>query len=274
MSEPTQQDHISKKKVLYTMAGMDAVTVRKDVPYRTTDAGKVTMDVYAPAEWKDGVGTAAVIVVTGFSDVGAQKMLGSTFKQMASYVSWARLIAASGLVAVTYTNHDAGDVDDVLAYVRGHAAALGIDENRIGLWSCSGHAPTALSLLMAGGNDLRCAALCYPYTMDLDGSTAVAAAAGQFRFADACAGRSVEDVSPAIPLFIARAGQEQMPGLNYALDRFVAKALARNLPLTVVNHPAGPHAFDLFHDSDTTREIIQQLLRFLRFHLHEGLTVP
>ena len=95
----------------------------------------------------------------------------------------------------------------------------------------------------------------------------IAGAAKQFGFANACAGRSVEDVSATIPLFVARAGQEQMPGLNPALDRFVANALARNLPLTLVNHADGPHAFDLFHDSDTTREIIRQVLGFLRFHL-------
>ena len=267
MSQQTQPEHISKKRVLYTMPGMDAVIVRKDVPYRTTDAGELTMDVYSPAESNAAARTAAVIIVTGFSDVGARTMLGCTFKEMASFVSWARLIAASGLVAVTYTNREAGDVDAVLAYVREHAAALGIDESRTGVWSCSGHAPTALSLLLAGANDLKCAAFCYPYTMDLDGSTAGAAAAKQFRFADACAGRSVEDMSSAVPLFIARAGQEQMPGLNPALDRFVAKALARNLPLTVVNHAAAPHAFDIAENSDTTREIIKQALRFLRFHL-------
>jgi hypothetical protein len=37
--------------------------------------------------------------------------------------------------------------------------------------------------------------------------------------------------------------------------------------VTVVNHAGAPHAFDLVHDSDATREIIRQLLRFLQFHL-------
>jgi len=51
------------------------------------------------------------------------------------------------------------------------------------------------------------------------------------------------------------------------MDRFMADALARNLPLTMVNHAEAPHAFDLVHDSELTREIIRQLLRFLQFHL-------
>ena len=71
----------------------------------------------------------------------------------------------------------------------------------------------------------------------------------------------------AAPLFVARAGQDESPHLNEALDRFVADALARDLAVTVVNHAGAPHAFDLVHDSDATREIIRQLLRFLQFHL-------
>ena len=269
MTQDAQQDHISRKNVLYTMPETDAVTVRRDVAYRAIDSGPLTMDLYRPSDSRAGARAPAVVVVTGFSDAGAQKMLGCNFKEMESYVGWGRLIAASGLVAVTYTNREpTTDVRSVLEYVRQNAATLGIDENRIGVWSCSGHAPTALSLLMQGGQDcLKCAALCYPYTLDLDGSTLVADAAKQWRFANACAGHSVDDLSRETALFIARAGRDEMPGLNDALDRFVGKALARNLPVTVVNHAAAPHAFDLFHDSVTTREIIKSMLRFLKVHL-------
>ena len=58
-----------------------------------------------------------------------------------------------------------------------------------------------------------------------------------------------------------------MPGLNQALDDFVLKALTRNLPVTLVNHPGGPHAFDLFDDTRTSRDIVKQVLAFLQFHL-------
>ena len=58
-----------------------------------------------------------------------------------------------------------------------------------------------------------------------------------------------------------------MPGLNQALDDFVHEALTRNLPVTVVNHSDGPHAFDLFDDSEISREIIRRILQFMQFHL-------
>jgi acetyl esterase/lipase len=68
-------------------------------------------------------------------------------------------------------------------------------------------------------------------------------------------------------MFIARAGRDEMPHLNDSIDRFVEKALEANLPITLVNHPEGPHAFDLFDDSEASRNVIEQLLGFLRLHL-------
>jgi hypothetical protein len=114
---------------------------------------------------------------------------------------------------------------------------------------------------------LKCAVLCYPYTLDLDGSTQVADAVKLFRFVNPSAGKSVSDLPPDLPLFIARAGRDEMPGLNESLDRFLFSALSCNLPITFVNHPVAPHAFDLFHDSDVSREIIRRILGFMHHHL-------
>lgn len=268
MSHDTQRDQLSKKRVVYAIPGMDAVPVRRDEPYRVTDAGPLTMDLYYPSDARAGARTPAVLFVTGFSDPGAEKMLGSKFKDMGSFVSWAQLAAISGFVGITYANSQPGDVHDVLHHVRQNAASLGIDEHRIGVWACSGHGPNALSVLMDHGRDgLKCAVLAYPYTLDLDGSTRIADAAKQFRFVTPAAGKSVNDLPPDLALFVARAGRDQMPGLNDALDRFVAAALAINLPLTVMNHATGPHAFDLFDDTSTSREIVKHALAFLQFHL-------
>lgn len=269
MSHDSQPDHISKKRAVYTMPGVDAVTVRRDQVYRVTGADALTMDLYYPPDSKNGARTPAIIFVTGFPDDGAQQRIGCKQKEMGSYISWAQLAAASGLVAITYTNREpATDVPAVLQHARQNAAALDIDENRIGVWACSGSVPNALSLLMQDAQDrVKCAVLCYGYTLDSDGSTSVADAARQWGFVTPCAGKSVGDLSREMPLFIARAGQDQMPGLNKTLDRFLAVALACNLPVTFVNHSMAPHAFDLFDDSETSREIIRRMLAFLRFHL-------
>ena len=54
---------------------------------------------------------------------------------------------------------------------------------------------------------------------------------------------------------------------NASLDAFVAAALARDLPLTLVNQAGAPHAFDLVYDSEASRATIREVLRFLRDRL-------
>ena len=271
MSQDTKADHISKKEVVYRIPGMDGVKVLRDVEYGGGDAGVLTMDIYYPPDFQSGARLPAVVVVAGYPDVGFELKVGCKFKEMGSFISWGRLMAATGLVAITYTNREpTTDLHALLQYVRRRAAPLGIDENRIGVWACSGNVPLALSVLMQEGNDyLKCAVLCYGIMLDLDGSTHVAEAAKVWGFVNPCAGKSVDDLPQGLPLFIVRAGQDQMPHLNETIDRFMVKALICNLPITFKNHPTAPHAFDLLHDSETTREIIRQILAFMQFHLLE-----
>ncbi|HVG32685.1 MAG TPA: alpha/beta hydrolase [Pyrinomonadaceae bacterium] len=277
MSQDTNDEPISKKVVVHRIDGMDSVKVRRDVPYLKgdADAGALTMDIYYPPDMKSGARTPAVIIVAGYPDPGFEVRVGCKFKEMGSSVSWGQLMAASCLVAITYTNREpAADLQTLLEYIRQNAARLGIDENRLGLWASSGNVPLALSVLMQEANDyLKCAVLCYGIMLDLDGSTVVADAAKLWGFANPCAGKSVTDLPPSLPLFIARAGQDEMPHLNETIDTFLTKALTRNLPITFTNHPTAPHAFDLFHDSETTRQIIRQILTFMQFHLLSAPTV-
>jgi hypothetical protein len=286
------EDHISQQRAVYTIAGMERAIVRKDIVYRTTDAGPLTMDVHSPADAPDGARMPAVIMVAGYNDVGYEKMLGCRFKEMAMTGSWAQLIAASGMIAIAYTNREpAADLDALLEHVRQHAGALGVDESRLGVWACSGNVPLALSVLLRRStttpgpkgpglrddarpglqdearSGLRCGALLYGYMLDLDGATGVAEAARMFRFTNPNAGCSLDDLPPQLALFIVRAGQEQFPHLNDSIDRFVARALALNRPITVVNYATGPHSFDLLQDSDASREIIRAILDFLRAQL-------
>ena len=270
MSQETQRHDIAKKRVVYQMPAEHAVTIRRDVEYRVTDVGALTMDIYHPPDSKSEARIPAVVFVNGYPDPGSQKMIGCKQKEMESYISWGQLTAASGLAAITYTTgkEPASDIHALLQHVRQNAAGLGIDENRIGLWACSGNVPNALSVLMQEAREyLKCAVLSYGCMLDLDGDAYIAEAAKIWGFVNPCAGKSVEDLPHDIPLFIARAGQDEMPHLNETLDRFLGKALTRNLPVTFVNHPEGPHGFDIHHDSETSREIIRQILAFMRFHL-------
>jgi acetyl esterase/lipase len=79
-----------------------------------------------------------------------------------------------------------------------------------------------------------------------------------------------EDASTLMPMLVVRAGRDDIPTLNDALDRFVARALAANAPITVMNHPTGGHGFDSFDnkgDAERSKQIIRRSIEFMRTHL-------
>lgn len=262
MSNGIQKDVLTKTTVIYHKPEMDQVTIQKDREYKTS----LTMDVYYPPG-KNNDPAPAVIIVAGYPDPGYQKLLGCKFKETGSSVSWAKLIAASGIISIAYTNTEpVADFYSLLGFIQTHSAELKIDATRIGLWASSGNVPLALSVLI-NRSELRCAALLYGYTMD----PKISEMAKIYGFVNPVADKSPNDLPQNLPMIITRAGQDQTPYLNEVLDRFIMSALARNLPITIANHPNGPHAFDLFDDSHPTRVIIQQVLEFLNLQLQESM---
>jgi hypothetical protein len=222
---------LMQSRVVLALPGIDEVAVERGE----------RLDIYKPAgdDWR----RPAVVFARGWPDPAG------TFKQLPPFTSWARLVAAAGLVGVLYS----GELDDAVHELARHPA---VDPERIALFACSGHGPTALAQI-ARGNIAR-AALVYPYTLDVRPSLDVADAAARFGFATPPVGEL-----PAIPLLVVRAGADDMPGLNASLDRFVTTALARDLPLTVINVPGAPHAFDLAVVTDGTRDVVRAVIAFL-----------
>jgi hypothetical protein len=83
-----------------------------------------------------------------------------------------------------------------------------------------------------------------------------------------CNGRHLHLETDKIPpMFIARAGRDEVPGVLDSIDRFVAKALAANIALTLMNDPQGVHGFDNQNDDDRSREIIRTAIAFIGAHL-------
>lgn len=255
----------TKRTVVYELPGMAEASVRRDVEYRASESGARTFDVYLPAGATRPL--PAVVFVSGYPGLIVERVLGGKSKDLPPFTSWGRLVAAAGLAAVLYTNHEPlADLDALLAHLRTHGATLGIDPDRVAVWACSGNVPAALSLLVREAPvGIRCAALLYGYMLDFAGTTTVAEAAQQFGFVANAA--SVADLPADLPLIVVRAGRDEMPGLTNTIDRFIAAAIDRNLPVTVVNHASAPHAFDLVDPGPASRAAISQLLTFLQSHL-------
>lgn len=249
----------------FTSAGLvcgsdeaERVTVEREHVFISEGGGPLAFELYRPPGAEGP--RPAVLFVSGYPDPGLVAMLGKPLKDWTSYRQWARLVAASGLVGVTYANHEPGDVVALVRHLRADAAALGIDPERLGVWACSGNVPTALGLVAR--EQVRAGALLYGFTLDVDGATEVADAARQFHFALPAV--TLAELPRDAPLLVVRAGLDATPGLDASLQRFLAAAQARGLPITRIDHSEAPHAFDVVDDSPASRRVIADVLAFLR----------
>jgi hypothetical protein len=255
---------VTLKRVQVQMPATESVEVRHQIPYGGTGQ---TLDVYYPAVAASSA--RAVILVSGLSDIGAQQFFGCRINEMESVISWAKLFAASGVAAVTYTTGEdpTSDVRTLIDHLAQSGDEIGIAAGRVALWACSSHVPNGLGLLMAAPQRIACAAFCYGFMLDLDGSSAVAEAQRKWRFANPARGKSVAGLPSDVPLLIVRAGRDAFSEINPSIDRFVAHALARNLPIQLVNHATGAHGFDVDEPGPTTERLVEQILTFVRRNL-------
>jgi len=259
---------IFTRRVCLRLDGMDAVTVQRDAAYGPGDRG-LLFDLYSPPDGRHDPLRPAVIIVSGYPGTMEPRPTTLPYKAIGWTVSMCQLIAVSGIAAIAYTNRGpVADLHALFEHIHESAGPLRIDPRRIGVMATSGNIPTALTtILREARRPPVCAVFSCGCLLDLDGATDVADAARQFGFVNACSGRTMADLRRDVPILITRAGRDQFPAMNASIDRFLRRGLAENLPLTFVNHPEGPHAFDLFDEGRTSRDVVRQTLRFLRQHV-------
>ncbi len=226
--------------------------------------GSRCFDVYLP-EQVDGP-APVVVLITGYPDSGFEAFAGRKQMQIQAYTDWARLLAASGMAAVLYSNVEpVADASALLRFLRSDAAQLQIDPQRIGLWACSGNVPNAIRLAHADSS-LRCAALLYGFMLDTADSTAVDDMSKALRFASP--NKGMENFPENTPILVIGAGRDEFAGLNESIDNFEAEAVARNSPVSVIRYPEGVHGFDILDDSQRSIEMIKLCVGFLRLRLN------
>jgi acetyl esterase/lipase len=263
--------------LVYRTPEMDNVSVRLDIAYRGAAEGGLLMDVYAPPALGQGERRPAVLFIHGGPISPALPLVPTAWGVFRSYGA---LVAASGWIGVTFSHRFYGydqietaadDIAAAVAYVREHAGELRADADRICLWAFSGGGPFLAAALREPQAYLRCL-VAYYALLDLrplagvEGVAGTVAAETLGRFSPVAA---VEETGAGTtPLLVARAGHDN-PALNALCDAFVRAALAANLPLDLLNHPAGHHGFDTIDDDARTREILDHTLAFLRAHLDQ-----
>lgn len=262
---------IVMRPVVHRVAGMDQVKVQKDVKYSSVTDPNLLMDVYIPPKLSKGERRPAVVFIHG--GAGAQ----FTPKDWEIFVSWGRLVAASGLVGVTFTHRlgypkpslaeAAKDVTDAINYIRTNADSLNIDKERICLVAYSAGGPT-LSLAMRGTLPfVRCLVAFYAF-MDIQQSELHRNYETPEMVRDfSPITHLTSDASKVPAIFIARAGLDEIPTMNDSIDRFVKEAISKNATIDFANHPQGIHGFDNQNDDERSREIIRRVVDFMKIHL-------
>ena len=256
--------------VVYSVPGMDEVRLVPNLKYTTTVDPNIAMDIYLPSEFVLSYKRPAIIFIHG----GAKAEW--TPKDWGVFTSWARLIAATGFAGVTFTHRleypkrsleaGASDVQDAINYVRSNADRYKIDKDRICLVAFSAGGPM-LSLAMRNNTPyIKCIVGFYAF-MDVRQSGYDKSEAPESLRAFSPIGYLETDRRNLPPMFIARAGQDEVPTMNDSIDRFVNAAIAKNIALAFTNHPGGVHGFDNQNDDDRSREIIRNAIAFMRSNL-------
>src|SRR5438105_3404189 len=161
--EEQEQDDFKSKPVVYAIAGMEQAIVQRDITYKTVDDNELKLDVYYPPDYDAETHLPAVIFVHGD---GPPEFLKDA-KDWGQYVSWGQLVAASGLIGITFNHRStemltrlyeaASDVDDLIDFVRDDSKMLGVDANRLAIWTCSAGGPIGLrSALRDNSQYVRC----------------------------------------------------------------------------------------------------------------------
>jgi predicted esterase len=231
----------------YSVPGAEKVAIRRDLQYRGAENASHLLDVYLPAGNSPKGGHPSAILIHGSVTAKAH------YKNTPQMVSWGRLLAASGVGAVTFNwdSPKSADVDAAIRYVRDHATGLGLDKRRVCLIAFSG----------GGSESIRVG------LTDTSGTIrGVVSYYGDLRSVIPL----LEPVSKTdIPPMLVALGQRDDIVPPSHTTGFVDAAKLKGALVTLLTHESGAHAFDLSQNA-RSREIVKQTVETVARWLKES----
>lgn len=266
-------DQVYRMPIVLRIPAMEAIAAPRTVIYKTVSASaplELKADVYIPAGAKAGDRFPAVILISGG---GVSDRPNSDWRDAGVYISYGKLLAASGFVGVPFSKryqrgpegvaNGASDLAGLTAYLREHAAELNVDPERMAVWAFSAGGMLLGGPLREAAPHMR-AVVSYYAVMD---APQQASEEDRRRIAEVAPRTALQRSGARVPpVLVARAGLDN-PGLNAGIDAFVRDALAQGVEIQVLNHAQGRHGFDILDDNERSREIIRATIEFLRAQL-------
>lgn len=251
----------TKVPVVLRLPGMEKAQVRQGIVF--DEAKGLAFDLYRPPAAPAGTRLPAVVFVSGAERV----------REWQWFIDYGRLAAASGLLGIVpdkrYARslegirNGAADTEALLAWLRGHAGELGLDPDRICLWTFSAGGRLTAVGLRKDGPAVSCLVSFYG-VVDLSQDAAGLETGREAFLRQYSPVHALEDSEARhTPLLVVRAGRDN-PGLNAGIDQLVATALRRNAPIRLLNLPAADHGFDGLNDNEASRAAVREALRFVR----------
>ncbi len=206
------------------------ISVQSDVAYGTSGTTRLAMDVYKPAA---SAGSRFPALVFFNRATGADRS--GRF-----YAAWARAAASKGIIGILPDIRSGSEVADfriLISYLEQHGAEHGIE---------------AMAVYAGSGNVFNA----FP-VVEEPAMIAIKAAVMYYGSAN------VKQFRLDLPVLYVRAGLDRPP-VNDSISTMAARAVAQNAPLTLLNYPGGHHGFEIADDTDTTRQVIDQTLDFVK----------
>lgn len=255
---------ILEKRVVYKVPGMDDVQIFRDIVYSTSEPTYCLLDIYRPADKTIPENNPAIIFIHG----GPVGDWGIHPKDIGQYRSYGRLLAAVGFVAVTFNHRLFGlnslpdsekDLTDAIEFIRKNHQEYYIDPDSMVLWAVS----------------YGCPLLSIPLKKELKGVRALISYYGpldvlptderheQALFQGYSPLAALSTGCEKYPILVVKAGFDE-EDINNSIDAFMRRAVEISFPIQLLVHETGPHAFDILKDDDTSKDIIQSTIQFIK----------
>jgi len=258
----------AKKRLVYHVPDMENVIKHEGIVYYSKEGVSLKFDLYKPPNIEKDKKLPLVILMNGYPDDTIKNWFGVTLKDLGILISWAELIASSGMIAVKYESQKSpNETDTLIKYLTKKADTYSIDLNRIAIFGCSANTLIELSLMQNSSYHFKCAIFYYGILLTPDQKffNSIDSAAKELGFYWTNL-RAVKKFPQEVPFLIVKAGKDARV-IKETTDYFVSEITKSDIQFTFINYPDGQHDFDVLDDTPTSRDIIKQTISFLKFHL-------